>query len=123
MEPQEKPQKPNQHLMTDGSLQLKKSEADLESHVMEAWHAELQEEREMLEATPPEDLFTIPTQMVPDQSVLISVADEQRGRLPKWGRTRDADTEETYYAPMCTMVKDDSYGLDSDETGRYVELC
>eukprot|EP00959_Pyramimonas_sp_CCMP1952_P389644 8165154-Pyramimonas_sp.AAC.1 len=31
---------------------------------MEVWHAELQEERELLEATPPEDLFVIPTQMV-----------------------------------------------------------
>eukprot|EP00959_Pyramimonas_sp_CCMP1952_P110658 2315084-Pyramimonas_sp.AAC.1 len=61
--------------------------------------------------------------MVPDQSVLITVADEQWGHLPKWGRTRDPDIEETYYAPLCAMVEDDSYGLDSDENGRYVELC
>eukprot|EP00959_Pyramimonas_sp_CCMP1952_P189448 3962912-Pyramimonas_sp.AAC.1 len=61
--------------------------------------------------------------MVPDQSVLITVADEQRGHQPKCGRTRDSDTEETYYVPMCTMVEDDNYGLDSDEIGRYVELC
>eukprot|EP00959_Pyramimonas_sp_CCMP1952_P438122 9171927-Pyramimonas_sp.AAC.1 len=27
------------------------SEADLESHVMEVWHAELQDEKELLEAT------------------------------------------------------------------------
>eukprot|EP00959_Pyramimonas_sp_CCMP1952_P165668 3462704-Pyramimonas_sp.AAC.1 len=61
--------------------------------------------------------------MVPDQSVLITVADEQRGQLPKWGRTRDPDAEETYYAPLYTIVEDDSYGPDSDENGRYVELC
>eukprot|EP00959_Pyramimonas_sp_CCMP1952_P203397 4253497-Pyramimonas_sp.AAC.1 len=61
--------------------------------------------------------------MVPDQSALITVASEQRGHLPQWGRTHDSDTEETYYAPLCTMVEDDSYGLDSDESGRYVELC
>eukprot|EP00959_Pyramimonas_sp_CCMP1952_P081953 1712114-Pyramimonas_sp.AAC.1 len=60
--------------------------------------------------------------MIPDQSVLITVADEQRGHLPRWGRTRDSDTEETYYAPIRTMVEDDSYGLDSDENGRSVEL-
>eukprot|EP00959_Pyramimonas_sp_CCMP1952_P061699 1289178-Pyramimonas_sp.AAC.1 len=70
---------------------------------MEVWHAELREERELLEAAPLEYLFTVPAQMVPDQSVLIIVADEQRGHLPKWGRTRDPDTEETYYAPLCTM--------------------
>eukprot|EP00959_Pyramimonas_sp_CCMP1952_P148003 3097193-Pyramimonas_sp.AAC.1 len=29
--------------------------------------------------------------MVPDQSALITVADEQRGHLPKWGRTHDSD--------------------------------
>eukprot|EP00959_Pyramimonas_sp_CCMP1952_P449480 9411520-Pyramimonas_sp.AAC.1 len=39
------------------------SEADLESHVMEVGYAELQEEKELLEATPPEDLFAIPTHM------------------------------------------------------------
>eukprot|EP00959_Pyramimonas_sp_CCMP1952_P246958 5161460-Pyramimonas_sp.AAC.1 len=85
----------------DGRLSTiyEESEADLESHVMEVWYAEPQEERELLEAPPPEGLFTIPTQVVPNQSVLITVADEQRGHLPKWGRTRDSDIEETYYAP------------------------
>eukprot|EP00959_Pyramimonas_sp_CCMP1952_P338911 7097446-Pyramimonas_sp.AAC.1 len=61
--------------------------------------------------------------MVLDQSVLITVADEQRGHLPKWGRTRDSVTEETYYAPICTVVEDDNYGLDSDENGQHVDLC
>eukprot|EP00959_Pyramimonas_sp_CCMP1952_P223488 4672469-Pyramimonas_sp.AAC.1 len=64
MAPQKTPQKPNHHMMTDGSLRFnEESEADLESHVMEVWYAGLQEERELLEATPPEDLFAIPTQM------------------------------------------------------------
>eukprot|EP00959_Pyramimonas_sp_CCMP1952_P409155 8574977-Pyramimonas_sp.AAC.1 len=42
----------------DGRLSTvyEESEADLESHVMEVWYAELREERELLEATPPEDL-------------------------------------------------------------------
>eukprot|EP00959_Pyramimonas_sp_CCMP1952_P471602 9498673-Pyramimonas_sp.AAC.1 len=61
--------------------------------------------------------------MVPDQSALLTVADEQRGHLPKWGCAHDPDAEETYYASLCTMVKDDSYGLDSDENGPCVELC
>eukprot|EP00959_Pyramimonas_sp_CCMP1952_P263216 5504123-Pyramimonas_sp.AAC.1 len=61
--------------------------------------------------------------MVPDQSMLITVAGEQRGPLPKWGRTHDFDTEETYYVSMCTMVEDDTYGLDSDENGQSVDLC
>eukprot|EP00959_Pyramimonas_sp_CCMP1952_P011735 246837-Pyramimonas_sp.AAC.1 len=61
--------------------------------------------------------------MVPDQSALISAAAEQRGYLPKWGRTHAPDAEETYYAPTCTIIEDDIYGVDSDEHGRYVELC
>eukprot|EP00959_Pyramimonas_sp_CCMP1952_P422888 8858633-Pyramimonas_sp.AAC.1 len=71
----------------DGRLSTiyEESEADLESHVMEVWYAELQDEKELLEATPPEDLFAMPAHMVPDQSVLIAVADEQRGHLPKVG--------------------------------------
>eukprot|EP00959_Pyramimonas_sp_CCMP1952_P004454 93308-Pyramimonas_sp.AAC.1 len=59
------------------------SEADLESHVMEVCYAGLREEKDLLEAAPLEDLFTVPTQMVPDQNALIIVADEQRGHLPK----------------------------------------
>eukprot|EP00959_Pyramimonas_sp_CCMP1952_P182213 3809837-Pyramimonas_sp.AAC.1 len=93
------------------------SKADLESHVVEAWCAKLQGEKELLEATPPEDLFTIPTHMVPHQSALITVADEQRGHLPKWGRTHDSDIEETYDVLMCSMVEDCSYGPESCETG------
>eukprot|EP00959_Pyramimonas_sp_CCMP1952_P340739 7136986-Pyramimonas_sp.AAC.1 len=51
----------------DGQISTiyEESEADLESPVMEMWYAQLQEERGRLEATPPEELFTIPTQMVP----------------------------------------------------------
>eukprot|EP00959_Pyramimonas_sp_CCMP1952_P092095 1927526-Pyramimonas_sp.AAC.1 len=110
-------------MMTDGSLRFTRNQKLILSRMLRRWYAELQDERELLEATPLEDLFTMPTQMVPDQSVLITVADEQRGYLPKCGRTRYSDTEETFYAPLCTMVEDDSYGLDSDDNGRCVELC
>eukprot|EP00959_Pyramimonas_sp_CCMP1952_P058194 1214855-Pyramimonas_sp.AAC.1 len=44
--------------------------------------------------TPLEEPFTVPTQMVPDQSALTIVADEQREHLPKWGRAHGPDTEE-----------------------------
>eukprot|EP00959_Pyramimonas_sp_CCMP1952_P175538 3668274-Pyramimonas_sp.AAC.1 len=90
---------------------------------MEVWCTELQYETELLEASPPEDLFTLPTHMIPDKSALIIVAEEQRGHLPKLGHPRDSDIEETYHVPLCSMVEDGSYGLDSDENGQYVELC
>eukprot|EP00959_Pyramimonas_sp_CCMP1952_P018180 384986-Pyramimonas_sp.AAC.1 len=81
----------------DGRLPMifEESEADLESHVMEVWHAELQGEEELLEATPLGDLFTVPAHIIPDHSVLITVAKEQRGHLPRWGRPRDSDAETT----------------------------
>eukprot|EP00959_Pyramimonas_sp_CCMP1952_P068652 1432931-Pyramimonas_sp.AAC.1 len=68
----------------DGRLPTmqEEAEADLESHAMDAWQAELQDEKELLEATPLEDIFTIPTQTIPDHSVLITAAEEQRGHLP-----------------------------------------
>eukprot|EP00959_Pyramimonas_sp_CCMP1952_P140292 2935533-Pyramimonas_sp.AAC.1 len=90
---------------------------------MEVWCAALQEGMKLLEATPPDNLFAMPTHIVPYQGVLITVADEQRGRLPKWGRTRNSDNEEAYCVPMCTMVEDDNYGLDSDENWQSVDLC
>eukprot|EP00959_Pyramimonas_sp_CCMP1952_P283295 5922010-Pyramimonas_sp.AAC.1 len=45
-------------LREDGRLSTicEESEADLESHVIEVWYAELQDGKELLEATPPEDL-------------------------------------------------------------------
>eukprot|EP00959_Pyramimonas_sp_CCMP1952_P127748 2672023-Pyramimonas_sp.AAC.1 len=80
---------------------------------MEVWYTEIRDERELLEATPLEDLFTVPAHMIPDKGVLITVAEEQRGHLPKWGRPRDSDIEETYHAPLCSTVEDCSCGVDS----------
>eukprot|EP00959_Pyramimonas_sp_CCMP1952_P151658 3173204-Pyramimonas_sp.AAC.1 len=59
---------------------------------------------ELLGAAPLEDLFTVPTRMIPDNSALITVAGEQRGHLPKWGHPRDSDTEEMHRVPLCSMV-------------------
>eukprot|EP00959_Pyramimonas_sp_CCMP1952_P376789 7891799-Pyramimonas_sp.AAC.1 len=76
------------------------AEADLEAHVMDVWYTDLHDEKELLEATPP-----------------------QRGFLPNWGHPRNSDIVETYHVPLCSMVEDCSYGVDSDEHGQSVELC
>eukprot|EP00959_Pyramimonas_sp_CCMP1952_P173249 3620310-Pyramimonas_sp.AAC.1 len=52
---------------------------------MEVWYTELHEERELLEASPLDDLYSVPTPMITDSSVLVTVAEEQRGHLPAWG--------------------------------------
>eukprot|EP00959_Pyramimonas_sp_CCMP1952_P349903 7331241-Pyramimonas_sp.AAC.1 len=90
---------------------------------MEVWYTELHEERELLEATPSYDLYTVPAHMITDNSALVTVAEEQRGRLPKRGYPRDSDIEESYHVPLCSAVEDHSYGLDSDENGPDVEFC
>eukprot|EP00959_Pyramimonas_sp_CCMP1952_P249496 5215561-Pyramimonas_sp.AAC.1 len=92
----------------DGRLSMiyEESEADLESHVMEVGMQNYKMKRNCWRQLHQRSFSKIPTQMVPDQSVLITVADEQRGHLPKWGRTRDSDTEETYHFPMRSMVED-----------------
>eukprot|EP00959_Pyramimonas_sp_CCMP1952_P315765 6609172-Pyramimonas_sp.AAC.1 len=61
---------------------------------MEMWCTELQDERELLEAAPIDELYTAPAQ--------------------------DMGTTETYHAPLCSTDEDDSYGLDSDEHGQRV---
>eukprot|EP00959_Pyramimonas_sp_CCMP1952_P252621 5278025-Pyramimonas_sp.AAC.1 len=58
--------------------------------------------------------------MIPDNSVLITVAEEQREHLPKWGHPHDSDIEETYHVPACPTVEDCSNGLDPDENGQYL---
>lgn len=71
-------------------------------------YTELHEYREPLEATPLDDLYTVPTHMVTDNSALVTVAEEQRGHLPTWGYPRDSDIEETYHAPLCPTDEDHS---------------
>eukprot|EP00959_Pyramimonas_sp_CCMP1952_P021130 445362-Pyramimonas_sp.AAC.1 len=66
---------------------------------MEAWHTYLHEERELLETAPLDDPYTVPTHMITDNNVLVTVAGEQRGHLPTWGHPRDSDIAETYHVP------------------------
>eukprot|EP00959_Pyramimonas_sp_CCMP1952_P335920 7033899-Pyramimonas_sp.AAC.1 len=61
--------------------------------------------------------------MIPGNSALITVAEEQQGHLPKWGHPRDSDIDETHHVPLCSTAEDGSYGLGSDEKGQYVEFC
>ena len=72
----------------DGRLSTiyEESEADLEAHILETWYTELLEEKQLLEATPMEALYTIPMQMVPDNSVLVTLADEQQRTLANAGQ-------------------------------------
>eukprot|EP00959_Pyramimonas_sp_CCMP1952_P287331 6009175-Pyramimonas_sp.AAC.1 len=53
------------------------SEADREAHITEVWCVKLQDERELLEAPPVEELSAVPTRMIPDNSVLVTVTGEQ----------------------------------------------
>eukprot|EP00959_Pyramimonas_sp_CCMP1952_P291377 6095073-Pyramimonas_sp.AAC.1 len=55
-------------------------------------------ERELLEATPLEDLLTVLTHVIPDNFVLVTVAGEQRGHLPRWGHLARL-LEEAYHVP------------------------
>eukprot|EP00959_Pyramimonas_sp_CCMP1952_P437854 9166836-Pyramimonas_sp.AAC.1 len=85
---------------------------------MDVRRAEFREERELLEATPIDDLHTVPTQMITHNSALVTVAEEQRGHLPTWGNPHGIDTTETHHVPLCSTGEDDTYGLDFDEHGQ-----
>eukprot|EP00959_Pyramimonas_sp_CCMP1952_P037109 776465-Pyramimonas_sp.AAC.1 len=86
---------------------------------MDAWRAGLPGEREPLEATPINDLYTVPTQMITVNRALVAVAEEQRGHLPTLGHPRDIDTTDTYYVPLCSADGDGTYGLDVDGHGEF----
>eukprot|EP00959_Pyramimonas_sp_CCMP1952_P231989 4848207-Pyramimonas_sp.AAC.1 len=102
----------------DGFPRYEESVADLQAQIME-----VRDERELLEAIPLENFFTVPAHVISDNSVLITVAEEQRGHLPKWRHPRYSDIEETHHVPLCPTVEDCSCGLDSYEIGHCVELC
>ena len=86
---------------------------------------ELREEKELVETTPVDSRYTIPTHAVSDHCVLVTVAgeDTRQGHLPSWGHPGQRDLEETYLAPLSATDHDSSWGLDADEHGAYVELC
>eukprot|EP00959_Pyramimonas_sp_CCMP1952_P345826 7242727-Pyramimonas_sp.AAC.1 len=93
-------------------------EADIEAHIMEVRYTEFKDERELLEATPAEELYTAPTHMISDNSALVAVAEEQQGVLPTWGNPQDIYTTEAYHVSLCCTGEDDSCELDSDEHER-----
>eukprot|EP00959_Pyramimonas_sp_CCMP1952_P430874 9023806-Pyramimonas_sp.AAC.1 len=92
------------------------SEADLAAHIIEVRCKELREERGLLEATPLDDLYTVPTHMIIDNRALVAVAGAQRGHLPTWGHPRDSDIEETHHDPLWHTDEDHVYVLDSDDS-------
>eukprot|EP00959_Pyramimonas_sp_CCMP1952_P458629 9476940-Pyramimonas_sp.AAC.1 len=66
----------------DGLLptSYKESDADLEARIME---------------------------VITDNSVLVTVAEEQRGHLPTWCNPQDVETTETCHVPLCSTDEDD----------------
>eukprot|EP00959_Pyramimonas_sp_CCMP1952_P414656 8688065-Pyramimonas_sp.AAC.1 len=81
------------------------SEADIAARIVKVRYTELQAERELLEATPMDDLYTVPAQMITDSCVLVTVAKEQRGHQPTWGNPQDIVTPETYHVNCAPRAK------------------
>eukprot|EP00959_Pyramimonas_sp_CCMP1952_P190492 3983874-Pyramimonas_sp.AAC.1 len=61
--------------------------------------------------------------MITDNSVLATVAEEQRGHLPTRGIPRGIDAIYTCRVPLCSTDEDDSCGSESDEHAQCVGLC
>eukprot|EP00959_Pyramimonas_sp_CCMP1952_P125005 2613222-Pyramimonas_sp.AAC.1 len=73
--------------------------------------------RELLEAAPVEEFYTVPTHMIPANSALATVAGEQPGHLPTWGNPRSVNTAATYHGALYFKDDDDSNKLDSGKHG------
>ena len=89
---------------------------------MEAWYTELLEENDLLDTTPFETSYTVPTELIADNCVWVACTSDAQGHLPMRGHLQH-NTEETYHVPLGTTDLDDTYGLDFDEHGQYVKLC
>eukprot|EP00959_Pyramimonas_sp_CCMP1952_P015990 338236-Pyramimonas_sp.AAC.1 len=82
---------------------------------MEVSHAELQDQRELLKATPVERPHTAPVQIISDNGSLVAVAEEQQENMLTRGNPQAIYTNETHHVPLCSTDEYDSYGLDSGE--------
>eukprot|EP00959_Pyramimonas_sp_CCMP1952_P061551 1286289-Pyramimonas_sp.AAC.1 len=60
-------------------------------------------------------LYPQPANLITDNSALVKVVEELRGRLPAWCHPRDSDIERADHVPLCSTDVDHSYGLDSNE--------
>eukprot|EP00959_Pyramimonas_sp_CCMP1952_P002483 51337-Pyramimonas_sp.AAC.1 len=61
--------------------------------------------------------------MITDSSALVTVAEEQRGRLPTRGHPRDADATETYHIPLVLRGRRRHLRVVVDGHGQYIDLC
>eukprot|EP00959_Pyramimonas_sp_CCMP1952_P443391 9282808-Pyramimonas_sp.AAC.1 len=89
---------------------------------MEVRCAELQDDRELLEATPIGELYLAPAHMITDNSALVTVAEEQRGCLPARGSPRDICTTEADNFTLCSTDEGSSCCLVSDGHGLCAEV-
>eukprot|EP00959_Pyramimonas_sp_CCMP1952_P383168 8028946-Pyramimonas_sp.AAC.1 len=79
---------------------------------MDTWYVELQEET----------LRSVPSEMVTGNHVLVVVASEEQGHLREIGHAQNHDADGTFLVPWTTEY-DETCDLDSDDHGRYAELC
>ena len=92
-------------------------------------------EKAFTATSPLDSLYTIPIHTTPDNTVLVTTASDDvqgylqtgdqpqsQGHLPSRGHPQQYDSEESYYVPLVSTDQDDTYGLDFDEHGYYVEL-
>eukprot|EP00959_Pyramimonas_sp_CCMP1952_P442725 9268261-Pyramimonas_sp.AAC.1 len=69
-------------------------------------------------------MHTVPTYMTDSQCVLVStICEDVQGLLPVRGHPPGYDIDTSYYVPLCSTVPDSQHDLDSDEHGKYIELC
>eukprot|EP00959_Pyramimonas_sp_CCMP1952_P203109 4247518-Pyramimonas_sp.AAC.1 len=62
--------------------------------------------------------------MTDTQCVLVSTTcGDVQGHLPERGHPPGYDMDTVYYVPLCSTDPDSKYDLDSDEHGKYIELC
>eukprot|EP00959_Pyramimonas_sp_CCMP1952_P092988 1946006-Pyramimonas_sp.AAC.1 len=91
MELQEKPQKPNRRMMMGGFPRSMRNRVRTSSRM--SWKCgtlNYKMKRDCRRQLYQRTFFTVPAQIVPGRGVLITVAEEQRGHLPKWGRPGDS---------------------------------
>ena len=131
--PREAPATPDGRLSTIAE----ESEGESDALYLETWITELMTDgsRAMTHTTPIDSLYTLPVYTTPDNAVLVTTASDDvqghlqagnptpvQGHLQTRGHPQQYDSEELYYVPLVSTDQDETYGLDFDEHGYYVEL-
>ena len=106
----------------------------MDAFVLESWHSDLTSDHQYFDDFTLEEqlqqLYTVPTPMIPDHTILISYAEEESDDGDTIHSVREdvlfsheKQDEPSFAMTLYDVEVDDAYHLDSDDHGEFLEFC